>query len=204
MRVLEKLTKGFDWVAGWIILASMFLVAGNVLLRLFGRPIGGTFEWTGLLTALAVSLALSHTALHGAHTTINMLVERLPLRLMRIDRIAVRILTAAFLGVAAWQLVVLGANTWRTGEVTPTTKIALYPFMFIVAAGVAMYAIVEVAKMLHLVLARDAEAAAVEEEHYMGFAPQDSCPLLVALEDRDRAARELTTEPNAVREEPGR
>src|SRR5680860_1791143 len=70
MRILGRITGAMDWLAGWVILASMFLVAGNVVFRPFGHPIAGTYEWTGFLTALAIGLALSHCAARDGHLSL--------------------------------------------------------------------------------------------------------------------------------------
>ncbi len=186
MRVLEKLTRAFDWVAGWIVLASMTLVAGNVIMRLFGRPITGSYEWTGFLTALAISLGLAYCALHGGHTVITLLVDLFPKRLRKIDRIFARTLTAAFLAMAAWRMVVFGESLRTSGEVSPTTKIPIHPFTFLVAAGLLLYAAVELSKVVRLVTGRDGVEA--EEEPYLAFAPHDACPVVVLAEERAQAA----------------
>jgi TRAP-type C4-dicarboxylate transport system permease small subunit len=151
MRILQKLTHAFDWISGWIVLASMLLVAGNVTLRLFGSPIGGTYEWTGFLTALAIGLSLAHCAAKGGHTIINLLVDRLPPRVQQIVRMLAHGLTAAFLTLGAWRVAVYANSTWKSGEVAPTTKVPFYPIMFIVAAGVLLYAVVELFKVIRFV-----------------------------------------------------
>jgi TRAP-type C4-dicarboxylate transport system permease small subunit len=177
MRLLSKVTATSDWLAGWVILASMLLVAGNVVVRAFPAttPIEGTYEWTGFLTAVAVSLALANCAYHGGHTVITLLVDYFPARLKKLDRVLVHLLTAAFLAMAAWRLAVLATDTWQSGEVASTTKIPIHPFIYITAAGVTLYAVVELAKMVHLIMTRPAELE--EEEEYLAFAPHDSCPL---------------------------
>jgi TRAP-type C4-dicarboxylate transport system permease small subunit len=175
-RVLTRLTAGFDWLAGWVVLASMVLVAGNVLMRaLLGSPIGGTYELTGFLTALAVSLALAHCAMHGGHTVITLAVDRLPHRVRKLDRVLVRILTATFLALAAWRVFVYAGATWNSGEVAPTTKTPIHPFMYIVAGSLVLYSLVEWSKVLGLILVKEKEEA--EYEHYVAFAPHDACPV---------------------------
>jgi TRAP-type C4-dicarboxylate transport system permease small subunit len=175
-RLLTRLTASFDWLAGWVVLAAMFLVAGNVLMRrLFSSPIPGTFELTGFLTALAVSLALAHCAMHGGHTVITLAVDRLPHRVRKLDRVLVRVLTATFLGLAAWRVAVHAGSTWASGEVAPTTKIAIHPFMYTVAASLILYSVVEWSKVIGLITHREQEEA--EYEQYVAFAPHDACPV---------------------------
>lgn len=151
MRILRKLTSSFDWVAGWVVLATMVLVTGNVILRPFNHPITGTYEWTGFLTALSISLALAHCAIQGGHTIINMVVDRFPCRVQQAVRMIVRILTGLFLTLCAWQVAVYANNTWKSGEVAPTTKVPFWPIMFIVAASILLYAVVEFSKVARFV-----------------------------------------------------
>lgn len=172
-RTLEKLTNSLDWIAGWIVLASMFLVTGNVILRPFDHPITGTYEWTGFLTALAVGLALAHCAAKSGHTIITLLVDRLPPPLAKIDRTAVRVLTAAFLVMAAWRVAVYADVTRKSGEVAPTTKVPFYPVMYVVAAGILIYAVVELAKVIRFLADRERRGAM----DFYAPADLDSCPV---------------------------
>ncbi|MBU2601939.1 MAG: TRAP transporter small permease [Actinobacteria bacterium] len=171
--LLEKLTNSLDWVAGWVVLGTMLLVTGNVVLRPFDHPIGGTYEWTGLLTSLAVGLALAHCAIKGGHTVITLVVDRFPDRLAKVNQTAVHILTSAFLLLAGWRVADYGFVTWRSGEVAPTTKIPFYPIMFIVAGGIVVYAIVELANVVRS-LADTEKPGAMD---FYAAAAIDSCPV---------------------------
>lgn len=179
MHMLGRVTGALDWVAGLVVLASMFLVAGNVVLRPFNLPIAGTYEWTGFLTALAIGLALAHCAIKGGHTIITLVVDRLPLRVIKIDRIVVRLFTGSFLVVAAWRVAAYAQSTWKSGEVAPTTKVPFYPIMFIVAAGILVYAVVELVNVVEIW--RNPEVKRI----VLGEAPvPDACPVPpVARED---------------------
>src|SRR5660397_271130 len=151
MRILGRITGALDWLAGWVILASMFLVAGNVAFRPFGHPIAGTYEWTGFLTALAIGLALSHCAARDGHTAIMLLVERFPSRARKAAMTVVRLLVAGFLFLSAWRLYLYALAIRASGEVAPTTEIPFWPITLVVAGGLLIYAVVELAKVFHLI-----------------------------------------------------
>ncbi|HZK49229.1 MAG TPA: TRAP transporter small permease [Thermoleophilia bacterium] len=174
MRILQRLTTAFDWVAGWVVLASMLLVAGNVVLRPFDRPIGGTYEWTGFVTALAIGLALAHCAIQGGHTIINLFVDRLPTRVQQAVRMFARLLTGTFLSVATWRVTVYAISTWKSGEVAPTTKVPFYPIMFVVALGIVLYALVEFSKAVRFV------TGWLEPRAVMDYAPGPDSPSMPA------------------------
>ena len=63
----------------------------------------------------------------------------------------VRMLTGLFLTLCAWQVAVYANNTWKSGEVAPTTKVPFWPIMFIVAASILLYAVVEFSKVARFV-----------------------------------------------------
>src|SRR5660397_216648 len=151
MRILGRITGALDWLAGWVILASMFLVAGNVAFRPFGHPIAGTYEWTGFLTALAIGLALSHCAARDGHTAIMLLVERFPSRARKAAMTVVRLLVAGVLFLSAWRLYLYALAIRASGEVAPTTEIPFWPITLVVAGGLLIYAVVELAKVFHLI-----------------------------------------------------
>ena len=48
-KFASKFSECLDWLAGWVLMGSMLLVVCNILLRLFDRPIEGTYEWVGFL-----------------------------------------------------------------------------------------------------------------------------------------------------------
>jgi len=152
MRILGRVTGTLDWLAGWVILASMFLVAANVLFRPFGYPIAGTYEWTGFLTALAIGLALSHCAARDGHAAIMLLVERFPTRLRKTVMTVVHLLVAGFLFLSAWRLYLYALSFRASGEVAATTEIPFWPITLVVAGGLLIYGVVELAKAFHLIV----------------------------------------------------
>lgn len=147
-RFVTRLSQYLDWAAGWALVATMLLVVGNILLRLFGRPIEGTYEWVGFLTATAIGLALAYCAVQQGHIAVTFLVDKLPPRLQAVIDLITGLLAVAFLVLAFLESVVYGTSMAISGEVALTTQIPFYPFIYLIALGLLVFALVVLVGLL--------------------------------------------------------
>ncbi len=153
MQILEtvvtKFNRALDFLAGMILAATAVLVVANILGRaLLGRSILGTYEMVGLLTAAVVGLALSRCALENGHIAVGFIVEKLPSGAQKIINLAISIPAAAFLAVVAYNIYAFGSRVAATGEVSPTTQIIFYPFIYMVAFGFLALALTILFKLI--------------------------------------------------------
>ena len=146
MASFEKKVHGFsrllNTLSGIVLVAMMSLVFINVLFRAVWQPILGTYEYTGFLAALTISLALAHCAANNGHISITIFADRLPARVQAILDSFVAILGTALYAVISWQCVKYAINIYNIGEVSPATATPFYPFIFAVAFGLLMLALV--------------------------------------------------------------
>lgn len=153
MRTLEAvvtgLSRGLDYLAGIILAATAALVVANILGRaLLDQSILGTYEMVGFFTAAVVGLALSRCALEKGHIALGLIVEKLPAGMQKVIDLVVNIPAAAFLIVVAYNLYLYGATIAETGEVSPTTQMIFYPFIYMVAFG---FFVLALAVLLNLI-----------------------------------------------------
>jgi len=141
-RGVFRFSRILNILSGIFLVLMMGLVFVNVVFRAVWRPILGTYEYTGFLAALTISLALAHCAAHNGHIAITIFADRLPTRVQAILDAFVAVLGAALYGVISWQCVKYAINLYRIGEVSPATAIPFYPFIFVVAFGLLILALV--------------------------------------------------------------
>lgn len=141
-RFAFKASQLLDRIAGWAIVATMALVVGNVILRLFGSPVGGTYEWVGFLTALAIGLSLAYCAAQGGHVAITLFVDRLPPRVQAAIDSVTSLVVLFFLVLATWEIAAYATGMAASGEVAATTKVPVYPFVYVVAVGFLAFCLV--------------------------------------------------------------
>jgi TRAP-type C4-dicarboxylate transport system permease small subunit len=143
-----KLSKIFDSIAGWCMASIMVLVIANILLRtLLKRPILGTYEYVGFFTALVIGFALANCAVQNSHIAISLLTDRFPLKIQTFIKIIIDIIAFIFLIFSTWHLVLYGKSMAISGEVSLTTRLPFYPFIYLVAFGLSMLSLVILANL---------------------------------------------------------
>lgn len=138
MKTLSAIATGLSRfmyvVAGFALAGTMFLTVADVILRIFKRPIVGTYELVGLLGALVVGFSLPQTSRVKGHVVMDFLTGSLPAWAQRLLHVLTRALGVLLFAIISWNLWALGTDYRRVGEVTPTLQLPLYP----VAYGIAV------------------------------------------------------------------
>lgn len=137
-RWAQAISRGFNTVGYYAIIAMVLLTCADVVLRLFGRPILGTYEMIGFLGSVVVSFSLAYTSIQKGHVSVEILVERLPLKLQTIIDIAGNLISLALFAVLSWQSAVYAFDLKKSGEVSMTLQMPVYPFLLGMAAGCAI------------------------------------------------------------------
>ncbi len=148
-EVTNKICRFFDTVAAWATFALMALVVSNVILRIsIKKPILGTYEYVGFLAALLIGLALAYCAIQNSHIAVTFLLERFSLKVQAVVEVIIGLISMAFLVLAAWHTGIYAQSMVLSGEVSPTTKTAFYPFVYIVAFSLLVLALVVLLKVI--------------------------------------------------------
>lgn len=134
-----KVIEVLHTVAGAALTFMMFITVADVLGRSGGSPIMGTYEIVGLSGGVVIGFAIPLTSWERAHIYMDFFLDRLsniPKRgLMTLTRILC-ILLFLFIG---YNLLQLGANYYRTGEVSHTLQLPIFPVVY----GVAICCFIE-------------------------------------------------------------
>ncbi|NLN40099.1 MAG: TRAP transporter small permease [Smithella sp.] len=145
---LARAGKAFNVLACAAVVAMMLLSTADVILRLFGRPIPGTYELVGFLGALVVSFALAFTSMEKGHIAVEILVEKLPLRTrLAIDAFC-NLASAVLFCVIGYQAFLYALDIKNSGEVSPTLQMPSYPFIFGIALGCTLLCLLLIADFI--------------------------------------------------------
>jgi TRAP-type C4-dicarboxylate transport system permease small subunit len=146
LKSLEKAIFGasrkLNYISGIALTAMMCLVFINVLLRVLWRPILGTYEFTALLASVTISFALAHCAAQKGHVAISLFTDRLPTRAQGICEAIVGAIGASLFSVLCWQTIIYAEKVRISGEVSFTTEVPFWPFIYGMAFGFLMLAMV--------------------------------------------------------------
>ena len=129
-------------MAGGVLVAMMLLACSNMIARIPGYPIKGTYELVGFFAAIVAAFALGYTQLQKGHTRVDILTSRLPLRAQVIIDTIIHFFSLVIFALLSWRVAVFAGSYWKAGEVSETLNIIFYPFTYAVALGCAFICLV--------------------------------------------------------------
>ena len=150
-RFVHSLTRLCDRIAQFAAVAMMLIVVGNILLRIFWRPIYGTYDVVMLLGSILVAFALGYCAVQKGHIAVELVILLLPKRVQAMIDSITGILSLGLFAIIAWQCWVYGTDMWRQGEVTMSVYIPVHPFIYGVSFGCAVLSLVVLVNLLKAV-----------------------------------------------------
>ena len=141
-KSIHPLARWFNWMAAGAVTAMMLLTCADVVLRIFRCPIPGTYEIVGLLGATFASFSLAYTTTERGHIAVDFLVHKLSPRNQLVVECFNSIIGGALFSVIAWQSILQALDLKAAGEVSMTLQMPIHPFIFGIAAGCALIAVV--------------------------------------------------------------
>ena len=153
MKQFAGFVTGFsrllDRLAGLCLVSVMVLIVTNILSRsLLKRPILGTYEFAGYLTAAVIGLALAYCAVQNGHIAVTFVVDRLPRRAQACVDAAMNLCAFLFWVLAAWHLGSYAHSMAVNGVVSPTTQMPFYYFIYLIALGLLALCLVLLVKTI--------------------------------------------------------
>lgn len=139
---ITLVSRGFNTLAGTAVVAMMLLTCADVILRLFRHPVPGTYEIIGFLGTVVISFSLAYTSLEKGHIAVELLVEKLPLRIRAGVESVTSLISAALFALITWQSMTYAADLKQSGEVSVTLTMPIYPFIYGIATGSGLLCLV--------------------------------------------------------------
>jgi TRAP-type transport system small permease protein len=134
--------------ASGILFAMMCLTFVDVIGRyLLNRPVRGGFEVTELMLLVLIFAGLPLVSHADEHVTMDFVDRLLGARARRVLKRAVHAVVAAILGFMAWQMVIKGGRISAYDDATEILRIAYGPFVYFMAAMLALAAAVHLYKL---------------------------------------------------------
>ena len=141
-KVTVLLNGWLRWVAGAGLVAMMLLAGANMIARVPGYPIQGTYELTGFLASITAAFALGYTQIEKGHIKVDIVTSRLSPRAQLIIEAIMYFVSVILFALVTWQVARFAGNYWREGNLSETLKIIYFPFTYGVALGSAFITLV--------------------------------------------------------------
>ena len=138
--IVERLSKWMQAIAAVALTFIMLLTVADVVLRFFGHPIVGTFEIVGLGGAIIIGFAIPITSWMRNHIFVDFLYQKCPQGFQNALNITTRLLGITLFFLLGWNLISMGIELYRSGEVTLTRQLPFYP----IAYGLAVCSFIQI------------------------------------------------------------
>jgi len=140
-KAVNCLSRWLEKIAQGAMVLMTLLVCANIILRLFGQPIVGTYEFVMLL-GVVLSLGLAHCAVMKGHVFIGVVLERFSQRTQAIINSITNVLAIGIFALAAKQCTIHATDTWHSGTVSPTMYLPAYILIYVLAFSCLMMCLV--------------------------------------------------------------
>jgi TRAP-type C4-dicarboxylate transport system permease small subunit len=128
--VVLRLSNWMHVVAGIALTFIMLLTVSDVVLRLFGHPIVGTFELVGLGGAVVIGFGIPVTSWNRGHIFVDFMINWFSPKVRDGFNVVTRLVSIALFILVGWNLFVLGNDLLKSGEVTLTRQLPFYPVAY--------------------------------------------------------------------------
>jgi TRAP-type C4-dicarboxylate transport system permease small subunit len=136
-RFILLLNRGLACVAGISLVAMVLVTVGEMVFRMFGKPMAGTVETIGWLSAVTTAFALGYTQIHQGHVSIDLFTRRLrPLLQVMVSMLVYLASTVLFV-IVTWNVFRHAGVLRETGSLSETMKVIVYPWVYLVSLGCA-------------------------------------------------------------------
>ncbi len=142
VRFVSQFSRILNSIAGWAMVAMMLLTCSDVTLRLFRRPILGTYEVVGFLGAVVISFALGQTTIERAHVAVQLLIIRLSPAGRKAIFLVTSLLSVGLFGTIAFASLWFGNDLRTAGEVSLTLHLPFFPILYGIGFSAAIVCII--------------------------------------------------------------
>jgi TRAP-type C4-dicarboxylate transport system permease small subunit len=130
-------SKWANVLGGVFLTVLMLITVADVFLRSLGKPIVGIFELVAFLGALVLGLSIPFTSWVRGHIYVDFLLLKLSPPTQKLFRIFTRCLGLGLFWMIGWNLIKMGTDLRRSGEVSLTLQMPFYPVVY--AVGICCF-----------------------------------------------------------------
>ncbi len=141
MAIIEKLEKWAKLVSKWIVwvggagvISMLSLTVADIIgIKIFKSPIPGAIEIVAFLGIIITAFGMAYTQSQHGNIQVEFFVMRLPKRIRAACGVFTSLLGFILFALLAWQSVKYGISLQQSGEVSMTSRIPFYPFVYSIA-----------------------------------------------------------------------
>ncbi len=126
----ERLSKWMSYISACALTFIMLLTVADVFLRLFDRPIVGTFEMVGLGGAVVIGFAVPITSWIRGHIYVDFVINGFSKKVRNTFNVVTRLVSVVLFILIGWNLFLYAYSLYKSGEVSLTRQLPFYPIAY--------------------------------------------------------------------------
>jgi C4-dicarboxylate transporter, DctQ subunit len=146
-----KISKAMNYVGGTVLVLMMLLVVSDVVLRIFWKPILGTYELVSLAGALVIGFAIPKTSLDDAHVYVDFIVTGGSPAVRKIFRLITKFFGFVLFALLTVNMTLKAGELYRANEVSLTLHVPLYPIAYALSVCAIVECVVLIFQMVETV-----------------------------------------------------
>ena len=146
-KIIFKINEKGSLIGGICLVAMMALIVSNIIFRLTGHVVTGSYELSELLIVVTASFAMGYAAIHETHVDVDIFVSKLSARWRSILSAFTSALSLITWTLTAWAGYLILTQRGLTEE-TEMLLVPYLPFRAILVFGLALMALIYLIKML--------------------------------------------------------
>jgi TRAP-type C4-dicarboxylate transport system permease small subunit len=120
----------------------MLLIGSDIVGRIFGHPVPGTYEIVSIAGGLIIGLALPATSKAKGHVTTDFLLEKLSEKSRSLLTVTTRLINIVIFLLAGYGMVMMGVRLKDAGEVTAILALPFYYVAYAIGGAFLMQTLV--------------------------------------------------------------
>ncbi|HUT67207.1 MAG TPA: TRAP transporter small permease [Dehalococcoidales bacterium] len=141
VKIMRRAGGVGAFLSGAFLTGMMLLIMANVIIRLFGGVVLGSYELTELMVVVVVSFALVYAMLEKGHVVVNILVDRFPRRVRLAFEALTHAISLGIWAVIAWASYNVLVERWLK-EQSEMLSVPYSPFRLVFLLGVIFLCLV--------------------------------------------------------------
>jgi TRAP-type C4-dicarboxylate transport system permease small subunit len=122
----DRMSAWMEIVAGIALIGVMLLIGTDIVGRIFGWPVPGTYEIVSLAGGLIIGLALPATSRAKGHVSTDLLTGKLSEKARTFLTVMTRLIGIVVFLLAGYGMVMMGVRLKVSGEVTAVLALPFY------------------------------------------------------------------------------
>ncbi len=137
--LLVKISRWLTIIAASALTFMMLLTVADVIGRTFGHAVLGTYEIVSTLLGVVIGFCLPKVTIERGHVSMEFLLDKVSSKTRAAINTVTRLICLILFMFIAYNLVSVGNEFHRVGEVTPILQIPFFP----VAYGISVCCVIE-------------------------------------------------------------